>query len=168
MAFFDFVSNLFDYGESITKEKLMKLFTIFIALLVSGLAYAGHHEEGEAGLNLKPRQATSVLNVTSVDMGSDKTTITASGKMGEYGKVYVTYNMTYAADGVSGAVEGVGRGVVDAETVMTGRFTGIWRREGSTVTMHNTVNMNDGSQNFDIITFDARGDTLIHKVFILR
>ena len=101
-------------------------------------------------------------------MGSDKTTITASGKMGEYGKVYVSYNMTYAADGVSGAVEGVGRGVVDADTVMTGRFTGVWRREGSTVTMHNTVNMNDGSQNFDIITFDATGDTLTHRVFVVK
>lgn len=124
----------------------MKLITILLSLLISTSALAGHHEEGEGGLHLKPRQATSVLNVTSVDMGSDKTTITASGKMGEYGKVYVTYNMSYAADGVSGAVEGVGRGVVDAETVMTGRFTGVWRREGSTVTMHNTVNMNDGSK----------------------
>ena len=146
----------------------MKLLTIFLSLLISTSAFAGHHEEGERGLSLKPRQATSILNVTSVDMGSDKTTITASGKMGEYGKVYVTYNMTYAADGVSGAVEGVGRGVVDAETVMTGRFTGVWRREGSTVTMHNTVNMNDGSQNFDVITFDARGDTLTHTDFILK
>ena len=91
-------------------------------------------------------------------MGSDKTTITASGKMGEYGKVYVSYNMTYAADGVSGAVEGVGRGVVDADTVMTGRFTGVWRREGSTVTMHNTVNMNDGSQNF--LTWQVAGEPI--------
>ena len=146
----------------------MKLTAIIVSLLISGLTYAGHHEEGEGGLKLQPRQATSVLSVTSVDMGSDKTTITASGKMGEYGKVYVTYNMTYAADGVSGAVEGVGRGVVDADTVMTGRFTGVWRREGSTVTMHNTVNMNDGSPNFDVITFDARGDTLTHKVFVLK
>jgi hypothetical protein len=28
--------------------------------------------------------------------------------------------------------------------------------------------MNDGSQNFDVITFDAREDTLTHKVFILK
>ena len=101
-------------------------------------------------------------------MGSEKTTISASGKMGEYGKVYVTYNMTYSADDVSGAVEGVGRGVVDAETVRIGRFTGAWRRKGSTVTMYNTVNMNDGSLNFNLITFDARGGTLTHKVFIFK
>jgi len=75
--------------------------------------------------------------------------------------------MTYPAEGGSGAVEGVGRGVVDADTVITGRLTGAWRREGSTVTMYNTVNMNDRSQNFDVITFDARGDNLTHKVFIL-
>ena len=60
-------------------------------MLVSALAQtavAGHHEKGERSY-LKPRQATSVLNVTSIDMGSEKTTISASGKMGEYGKVYV-------------------------------------------------------------------------------
>ena len=51
---------------------------------------------------------------------------------------------------------------------MTGRFTGAWRREGSNVTMYNTVNRNDGTQNFDVITFDARGDTLTHEVFILK
>ena len=88
--------------------------------------------------------------------------------MAEIGKVYVSYNMTYSADDVSGAVEGVERGVVDAETVMTGQVTGAWRRKGSTVTIYNTVNMNDGSQNFDVITFDARGGTLTHKVFIFK
>ncbi|GEM_PF-2364770 len=66
---------------------------LFIFALTQG-AVAGHHEEGEGRLHRKPRQATSILNVTSADMGGDKTTITAPGKMGEYGKVYVTYSMT--------------------------------------------------------------------------
>jgi|TARA_B110000971_G_scaffold204717_1_gene226506 hypothetical protein len=52
---------------------------LFIFALAQG-AVAGHHEEDENGLHLKPRQATSILNVTSVDVDSDKTTITASGK----------------------------------------------------------------------------------------
>ena len=143
-------------------KKVLSLLS-FLLVLSSTHTLADHHSA-----SFEARQDRSEMNVTSVEFRDESTVITAEGQMGEYGKVYVTYNMTYAADGVSGAVEGVGRGVVDAETVMTGRFTGIWRREGSTVTMHNTVNMNDGSQNFDIITFDARGDTLIHKVFILR
>mgnify|MGYP007042151692 CR=1 FL=1 len=50
---------------------------------------------------------------------------------------------------------------------MTGRFTGICRREGSTVTMYNAANMNEGSQNFNVITFDARGDILVHKFSFL-
>ena len=98
-------------------------------------------------------------------MSSDRTTITASDEMDEYSKVYVTSNMTYSAYGVSGAVEGVGRGMIDAETVMTGRFTGTWRRKGSTVAMYNNVDMNEGRQNFDVINFDTRGDTLKHEVF---
>ena len=79
--------------------------------------------------------------------------------------IVITYNMTYSAYGVSGAVEGVGRGRIDAETVMTSRFTGTWRRKGSTVAMYNNENMNEGRQNFDVITFDTRGDTLTHEVF---
>ena len=84
------------------------------------------------------------------------------------GKVYVTYNLSLNTDRTGGFVHGSGRGVVDADTVAAGFFKGIWRREGSTIVMHNVVNLADGSQNFDIITYDARRDTLKHEVYILR
>lgn len=81
-------------------------------------------------------------------------------------------NMAYSANGVFGAVESVEPDVVDAATVATGQFTGAWRREGSTITMHNTMhntmNTSDGSENFDVIAFDARGDTLTHQVFVVK
>lgn len=76
--------------------------------------------------------------------------------------------MAYSANGVFGAVESVEPDVVDAATVATGQFTGAWRREGPTITMHNTMNTSDGSENFDVIAFDARGDTLTHQVFVVK
>ena len=99
---------------------LQKFWIISIESIVS-MALARRFEWPDgAKLALEARQPNSTMNVTSVDVGTDRTTITASGKMGAYGKVYTTYNLTYGADRSSGFVEGTGRGVVDAETVVSG------------------------------------------------
>ena len=45
------------------------------------------------------------MQVTSVILGDDGTTITATGDMGAYGKVYVTYNLKMT-DITSGTVTG--------------------------------------------------------------
>tara|TARA_X000000368_G_C22978276_1_gene688664 strand:+ start:190 stop:630 length:441 start_codon:yes stop_codon:yes gene_type:complete len=143
------------------------ILTSVLFLMASNFAYAAKSGNSDS-MSLMKRQPDSIMTVTSINTGTDKTTITAKGKMGEYGKVYVTYNLSLNADRTGGFVDGSGRGVVDADTVAAGFFKGIWRREGSTIVMHNVVNLADGSQNFDIITFDARRDTLKHEVYILR
>ena len=70
-----------------------------LALFASQATVAGHHEES---LKLAKRQADTTMTVTSINLGDNGTTITATGDMGEYGKVYTTYNLTRDADGVSG------------------------------------------------------------------
>ena len=142
---------------------------ILTSVLLFTLSQFAHSEGGsDESISLLKRQPDSVMTVTSINTGAEKTTITAKGKMGEYGKVYVTYNLSLNADRTGGFVDGSGRGGVDANTVAAGFFKGIWRREGSTITMHNVVNLADGTQNFDIITFDARRDTLKHEVYVLK
>lgn len=144
----------------------MKISALLVGLSMMSISvFADDHG---TKLALEARQPDSTMNVTSVNVGTDQTTITASGKMGAYGKVYTTYNLTYGADRSSGFVEGNGRGVVDAETVVSGYFVGVWHRQGSTIVMHNTVHVSDGTQNFDVIKFDARGDTLQHQVYVLK
>ena len=101
-----------------------------LALFASQAAVAGHHEEG---LKLAKRQADAMLTVTSINLGDNGTTITATGDMGEYGKVYTTYHLTRGAD-IGGKVTGQGRGVMNNE-VATGDFVGHWFREGATVTL---------------------------------
>ena len=156
--------------ESPNKNKGKRMKNIFATLIALGAFFTQFAlaDDHGAKMALEARQPDSTMNVTSVDVGTDQTTITASGKMGAYGKVYTTYNLTYGADRTSGFVEGNGRGVIDAETVVSGYFVGVWHREGSTIVMHNTVHVSDGSQNFDVIRFDARGDTLQHQVYILK
>ena len=135
-----------------------------LALFASQATVAGHHEES---LKLAKRQVDTTMTVTSINLGDNGTTITATGDMGEYGKVYTTYNLTRGADGVSGKVTGQGRGVMNNE-VATGDFVGHWYREGSVLTMHNIVQISDGSQNLDVITFDAARNDLLIKVYILK
>ena len=143
----------------------MRVFLLAVAvLLTTQMAFAGHHEEK---LKLAKRQADAMMTVTSVNLGESSTTITATGDMGLYGKVYTTYKLSRGADGISGKVPGQGRGVMNNE-VATGDFVGHWFREGVIVTMHNIVQINDGSQNLDVITFNAAKNELLVKAYILK
>tara|TARA_B100000767_G_scaffold156226_1_gene146888 strand:+ start:6470 stop:6682 length:213 start_codon:yes stop_codon:yes gene_type:complete len=56
-------------------------------LVLAQTAIAG---DQESGLALAERQPAAVMNVTSVNLGADVSTITAEGKMGQYDKVYAT------------------------------------------------------------------------------
>ena len=72
------------------------------------------------------------IKIINVDIGDEMSTISATGKMGEYGNVYVTYNLTYATR-TSGFVSGNGRGALDADNGAAGAFRGGWNREGSRI-----------------------------------
>jgi hypothetical protein len=46
------------------------------------------------------------MNVTSVDLGQELTSISAEGDMEGYGRVYVTYHLSYNAARTGGTVDG--------------------------------------------------------------
>ena len=141
------------------------LIGFMLATIVSN-AFAGHHEEGEA-LKLEKRQADAVMTLTNVNLGDKVSTISATGKMGVYGTVYVTYNLSYSSQ-TSGFVTGQGRGAVDADTVVAGALRGVWTREGSTIKIRQVVQISDGSQNLDVIDIDMLKDTFIIKAYALK
>jgi hypothetical protein len=143
----------------------MKRFLIIISILLAAqITQAGHHENGKM---LAKRQPDTSMTITSVNLGQDQTTITATGDMGVYGKVYLTYNLTYNAERNGGPVTGQGRGAT-AEGIASGIFAGHWYLDGSKVIMRNVVQINDGTQNLDVITFDAAKSTLVVEVYILK
>ena len=121
----------------------------------------------EGFLHLEKRQADAVMTVTNVDIGDEMSTISATGKMGEYGNVYVTYNLTYATR-TSGFVSGNGMGALDADNVAAGAFRGVWNREGSTIKIRQIVQISDGTQNFDVIDIDMLKDTFVIKAYTLK
>ena len=70
---------------------MIKILLLTISLVFSSLSFSASDD-----LILTKRQADALMTVTNVDIGDDLTTISATGKMGEYGTVYVTYHLTYA------------------------------------------------------------------------
>jgi hypothetical protein len=141
----------------------MKYLTGLIFLvLASTSAFADHH-----ALNLEARQPRSDLEITSIQLGEDLSVITAEGAVDEYGKVYVTYHLTYDRDGSGGSYTVHGRGYVDANTVFSGSGAGRWLRDGHLVRMSGVVSISDGSQNLDVIVVDPLNRTLTLDAYAL-
>ena len=87
--------------------------------------------------------------------------------MREYGEIYVTYNLAYNSESCGGLVTGQGRGAT-ADDIAAAVFAGHWYRDGSKVIMRNVVQIDDGTQNLDVITFDAVKNTLDVEVYVLK
>ena len=138
---------------------LISLMTIQARAFADGLSGA---------LTLEPRQDPAVMTVTNVQLTDAGGVISAVGDMGEYGKVYATYEMILDPTRGLYLVSGEGRGFMQDGSFASGQFRGVAHREGSVFTMYNTVNITGNTQNFDVITFDALENTLIVKAFILK
>ena len=146
---------------------MKKILITFALLVFSHTSFGAHHETDEE-LTLEKRQADAVLTITNVDLGDDVSTISAKGIMGEYGTVYVTYHFTYNADRTSGFMTSIGRGAIDADTVVAGASNGIWTREGSTIKIRQVVQISNGTQNLDVIDIDILKDTFVVKAYTLK
>ena len=149
------------------QTKMLATAVVLLSLLISQpAAVADAHSAG--ALTLEPRQAPAVMSVTSVQLTNAGGIISAVGDMGEYGKVYVTYEMALDPSRGLYVTSGEGRGFMSDGNFASGQFHGIGYREGSTFTMYNTVNITGGTQNFDVITFDALENTLTVKAYKLK
>jgi|TARA_B100001564_G_scaffold221954_1_gene187062 hypothetical protein len=147
-------------------ENMKNIMLAVILVAFSSPTFSNDHK-GEGFLHLEKRQADAVMTVTNVDIGDESSTISATGKMGVYGTVYVTYNLTYATR-TSGFVTGNGRGALDADNVAAGAFRGVWNREGSIIKIRQIVQISDGTQNLDVIDIDMLKDTFVIKAYTLK
>jgi hypothetical protein len=136
--------------------KAILLLSLFI---FSSFSFSDHHE-----LSLEARQPTSELEITSITLGEGSSVINVEGKMGEYGRVYVTFTLaipdgTYTTQGI---------GYVDEETVFTGSGVGVWHYAGGNIIMYQLVNMSDGAINFDRTIINPLNRTASMDVYILK
>jgi hypothetical protein len=139
----------------------MKFLTgLVLLVLASTNASADHHS-----LNLEARQPRSELEITSIQLGEELSVITAEDSSGEYGKVYITYYLSYDRDGLGGSYTMQGRGYVDANTLFSGSGAGRWIRDGHLVRMSGVVSISNGSQNLDVTVVDPLNRTLTTDVY---
>lgn len=136
---------------------------LILLALATTTAFADHH-----ALNMEARQPRAELDITSIQLGEDLSIVTAEGETGEYGRVYVTYHLTYNRDGSGGSFTMQGRGYVDADTWFSGSGAGMWTRDGYLVRMNQVVTISDGSQNLDVIVIDPLTRTLTVDVYALQ
>ena len=99
------------------------------------------------------------FDITSTAVSSSMISIDATGKVGKYGRVYVSYNLHtdgYQSD--QGLFDGQG---MNMEGV-TANLTGIWRKRGTNYFVYSLDNLNNGDHNFVSINID----TLKNKINI--
>jgi hypothetical protein len=99
------------------------------------------------------------FDITSTAVSSSMISIDATGKVGKYGRVYVSYNLHtdgYQRD--QGLFDGQG---MNMEGV-TANLTGIWRKKGTNYVVYSLDNLNNGDHNFVSINID----TLKNKINI--
>jgi len=142
---------------------MKKVLIGFLFLAFSNFAIADHH-----ALNLEARQPRSELEITSIQLGEDLSVITAEGASGEYGKVYITYYLSYDRDGLGGSYTMQGRGYVDTNTLFSGSGAGRWWRDGHLVRMTGVVAISDGSQNLEFAVVDPLNRKLTNGVYALK
>ena len=135
----------------------------FLFLAFSNFAIADHH-----ALNLEARQSRTEMTITSIDLGEDLTVITAEGDTDGYGKVYVSYRLTYNRDGSGGSFTAEGRAYVDADTFASGSGAGKWVRDGHLVRLTGVISISDGSQNLDFIVVDPLNRTMTIDAYAIK
>ncbi|MEL0070499.1 MAG: hypothetical protein VW873_06765 [Betaproteobacteria bacterium] len=139
---------------------MLKTLMSLLIFLLPATTLADHHSND--GLVLTKRQADTVMEVTSVSLGEEISSIDAIGDMGVYGKVYVTFNLE-----ANGKVHGRGVGATTDGTIQ-GIFSGYWDRNDGLITMRHVVQLSDGTMNFDIVTFDPLKKELIVRAHALK
>ena len=145
------------------KGKSMKRLMVLVLLGFSSLAFA----DGHGDLGLQKRQPDTAMNVTAVNLGQDVTSVSAEGDMEGYGKVYVTYHLSYNAARTGGTVDGQGRGFTP-EGYASGRFQGFWELVDGVIVMRNVVNITNGQMNLDVIEFNPLTRDLVVQAYVLK
>ena len=145
------------------KGKSMKRLMVLVLLGFSSLAFA----DGHGDLGLQKRQPDTAMNVTAVNLGQDVTWVSAEGDMEGYGKVYVTYHLSYNAARTGGTVDGQGRGFTP-EGYASGRFQGFWELVDGVIVMRNVVNITNGQMNLDVIEFNPLTRDLVVQAYVLK
>ena len=142
-------------------KKILMMSVLILGL--PGQLLADHH-----ALTLEARQPQNNLNLISVEIGSEMTTIVAEGaqNMEIYGRVYMTFKLSYNSTNTGGTYTFEGRAYPDQDTAISGSGAGIWRRDGTMLVLDQLIAVSNGTVNLDRIVMNPFTRTATIDVYI--
>lgn len=141
--------------------KKLLLMSALIFVLPSQL-FADHH-----ALTLEARQPQNNLELISIEIGSEMTTIVAEvAQNSVYGRVYMTFKLSYNSTNTGGTYTFEGRAYPDQDTAISGSGAGIWRRDGTMLVLDQLVAVSNGNVNLDRIVMNPFTRTATIDVYI--
>lgn len=139
------------------------IFTLCLLFALPSQLIADHH-----ALSLEARQPQSNLDLISIDIGSEMTTIVAEAAqdMEVYGRVYMTFKLSYNSTNTGGTYTFEGRAYPDQNTAISGSGAGIWRRDGTLLVLDQLIAVSNGTVNLDRIVMNPFTRTATIDVYI--
>ena len=139
------------------------ILTLCLLFALPGQLIADHH-----ALSLEARQPQSNLDLISLDIGSEMTTIVAEAAqdMEIYGRVYMTFKLSYNSTNTGGTYTFEGRAYPDQNTAISGSGAGIWRRDGTLIVLDQLIAVSNGTVNLDRIVMNPFTRTATIDVYI--
>ena len=111
----------------------------------------------------------TTLDVTSIIINEDSTTLCYEGMAGEYGRVFVTHTLTGSnASKDTGTFKGDARIIIDDGSIISATLIGIWRRRGEKVKIFSLDNLTNGDQNHAELEVDVLQKKAYVKVYSLN
>ena len=111
-------------------------------------------------LKLEDQTLSFELKITSITQSKDGTQVNATGTVGRYGKVWLTYDFTAnPKQEHMGSFVGVGRAVTEDGVANEGQRRGVYLGDGLTGTVYSLDDVSDGTPNFCIEHWDLNAET---------
>ena len=112
-------------------------------------------------LKLEDEISTFELKITSMTQTATGTQVNATGTVGRYGKVWLSYDFTPNPEQENtGSFIGIGRGITPEGAAATGQRRGAYVSNGLQGTVYSLDDVTDGSPNFCIEKWDLEKETI--------
>ena len=112
-------------------------------------------------MKLEDEISTFELKITSMTQTPSGTQVNATGTVGRYGKVWLSYDFTPNSEQEHmGSFVGIGRGVTPEGAAAEGRRRGVYVGDGLKGTVYSLDDVTDGKPNFCIEKWDLENETI--------
>lgn len=112
-------------------------------------------------MKLEDEEFTFQLKITSITQNADGTQVNATGSVGRYGKVWLSYDFTpNPKQEHMGSFIGIGRAVTEEGVANEGQRRGVYVGDGIRGTVYSLDDVTDGAPNFCIENWDLEKETI--------